>query len=260
MVGEYGKFREKSGKPVLFPWKRKRSGAGARPSAAEAGESEMKILVVCQCYDPEPFRIGDICRGLTERGHQVTVVTGVPNYPEGEIYPGYEDGKRMDEVLDGVRVHRCPCAPRKKGAVNRFINYYSFVHAANRYLGKLEEDFDVVFANQLSPVMMAGPAIRWAKKHGRKTLLYCLDLWPESLLFGGIKAGSPVWRYFLGVSRKIYGGADAIAVSSHGFLSYFRDVLKMDDSRIAYLPQYAESLFEDLPQPQCKRPGVDFLF
>ena len=115
----------------------------------------MKILVVCQYYRPEPFRIADICAALVEAGHEVTVVTGTPNYPEGEIYPGYEGAAHRDEVLDGVRVHRCPIHPRKRGSVHRFWNYYSFVFASRRYLAGLNEEFDVVFVNQLSPVMMA---------------------------------------------------------------------------------------------------------
>ena len=84
----------------------------------------MKILVVCQYYKPEPFRISDICEALVQEGHEVTVVTGTPNYPEGEIYPGYEKGAHGDEVIGGVRVHRCPIVPRKTGAIYRFLNYY----------------------------------------------------------------------------------------------------------------------------------------
>ena len=90
----------------------------------------MKILVVCQYYKPEPFRISDICEALVQRGHQVTVVTGTPNYPEGEIYQGYGQGQHRDEVLNGVTVHRCPLIPRKTGALHRFLNYYSFVHSS----------------------------------------------------------------------------------------------------------------------------------
>ena len=86
----------------------------------------MKILVVCQYYYPEPFRINDICEELVNRGHKVTVVTGEPNYPDGEIYSGYENHKHSDEVLNGVTVHRCPIIPRKTGTANRLLNYYSY--------------------------------------------------------------------------------------------------------------------------------------
>ena len=82
----------------------------------------MKILVVCQHYYPEPFRLPDICETLVRRGHDVTVVTGTPNYPEGEIYDGYEKGTRADETLNGVRVHRCPLIPRKTGTLYRVLN------------------------------------------------------------------------------------------------------------------------------------------
>ena len=144
----------------------------------------MRILVVCQYYSPEPFRLTDICEALVQQGHQVTVVTGTPNYPEGEIYPGYEKGRHAHEVIQGVEVYRCPIIPRKQGAVYRFLNYYSFVLSASRQLRRMQEDFDVVFVNQLSPVMMAQPGLSWAKRHGKRCVLYCLDLWPESLLVG----------------------------------------------------------------------------
>ena len=118
----------------------------------------MKILVVCQHYAPEPFRISDLCEGLVQKGHTVTVVTGTPNYPMGEIYPGYEKGMRADEVINGVTVHRCPIHPRKTGAVLRLWNYYSFPHQAKKYIKTLDASFDVVFVYQLSPVMMARKA------------------------------------------------------------------------------------------------------
>ena len=215
----------------------------------------MKILVVCQYYKPEPFRVSDICETLAAQGHAVTVVTGTPNYPEGAIYPGYEGTAHRDEIVNGVRVHRCPIHPRKRGALHRFWNYYSFVFASKRYLSRLEEDFDVVLVNQLSPVMMAGGALDWAKRHGKKTVLYCLDLWPESLSAGGIRSGSLIYRVFWYISRRIYRGADAIAVTSQGFEDYFRTTLKLPDAKLVYLPQYAEELFDRLPDA-LPHPGV----
>lgn len=215
----------------------------------------MKILVVCQYYKPEPFRISDICEALAAQGHAVTVVTGTPNYPEGEIYPGYEGTAHRDEIINGVRVHRCPIHPRKRGALHRFWNYYSFVFASKRYLSRLDEDFDVVLVNQLSPVMMAEGALDWAKRHGKKTVLYCLDLWPESLSAGGIRPGSLIYRVFWYISRRIYRRADAIAVTSQGFADYFRIALKLPDAKLEYLPQYAEGLFDRLPDAP-PHPGV----
>lgn len=220
----------------------------------------MKILVICQYYHPEPFRISDICKALVSNGHEVTVVTGTPNYPEGEIYKGYENGCRADEVINGVSVHRCPQIPRKTGPVYRLLNYYSYAFSAKHYVKKLKAEFDVVFVNQLSPVMMAEPAISWAKRNSKRCVLYCLDLWPESLLVGGIKKDSLIYKFFLHVSKRIYRNVDRIMVSSRGFLDYFRDVLGMDADVISYLPQYAEEMFSELPETEKNKETVDFLF
>lgn len=220
----------------------------------------MNILVVCQYYKPEPFRISDLCESLAERGHSVTVVTGLPNYPAGELYPGYEDGASRMETVNGVTVHRCAIRPRKSGAVNRFLNYYSFVAASKKCLAQLQGDFDVVFVNQLSPVMMAEGALAYARKHGLQTVLYCLDLWPESLLAGGIRPGSLIYRAFLQISRRIYGGADEICITSRGFARYFGEVLGLPEKRLTYLPQYAEELFDHVPPMRPHDPPYHFLF
>ena len=78
----------------------------------------MKILVVCQHYFPEPFRLPDICEALVKEGHEVLVVTGVPNYPEGKIYRGYRWRKKRDETINGVRVHRCFTIGRRRNSIS----------------------------------------------------------------------------------------------------------------------------------------------
>lgn len=208
----------------------------------------MKILVVCQYYDPEPFRIGDICRALIAKGHEVTVVTGQPNYPEGEIYPGYEKDKRRHEVLDGVEVHRCFTMPRKSGVLHRFLNYYSFMLSSCRFVKKLPGDYDVVLVNQLSPVMMAKAGILYGRKHKKKVVMYCLDLWPESLIAGGIGRSSPIYKFFHRVSRNIYTKMDKILVTSREFTGYLQQQFGIPEEKIQYLPQYAEELFDALPE------------
>lgn len=220
----------------------------------------LKILVVCQHYAPEPFRVGDICEALAEKGHQVTVVTGTPNYPEGEIYPGYEGKDHRDEQIGGVQIHRCPLHPRKHGIIHRIWNYYSFVWSSWRYLRKLNKDFDVVFVNQLTPVMMAESALKWAKKHHKRCVLYCLDLWPESLLVGGIKKNSFIYRLYYKISQRIYRQADHILLTSKGFIPYFRDFLRIDENKLDYLPQYAEELFSEVMPKDTHGAPYHFMF
>lgn len=217
----------------------------------------MKILVICQYYFPEPFRIADICEELVCRGNAVTVVTGVPNYPMGEIYQGYEHGERAQEIIKGVHVVRCPIQPRKKSALHRLWNYYSYPFQSKRALKQLENDFDVVFVYQLSPVMMANAGIWYAKKHHIKSVLYCLDLWPASLNAGGISNGL-IYRWFRMESEKVYSNVDQILISSQSFASYFYEEFGRDDT--LFLPQYAETTYSP---SECKKTPdeyVDFMF
>ena len=84
----------------------------------------MKILTVCQYYHPEPFRIHEVCEELVARGHEVTVLTGTPNYPMGVIPDEYKTGAHSDEVVNGVhiiRVRECPRTPGKAGLANNYI-------------------------------------------------------------------------------------------------------------------------------------------
>lgn len=221
----------------------------------------MKILVVCQYYAPEPFRISDICEELVARGHEVKVLTGVPNYPMGYIYEDYKGGKRRKENINGVDVQRCFTVGRRHGAIWRFLNYYSFMFSSKNMVSKLDDDFDVVFVNQLSPVMMAEAGIKYSKAHKVPLLMYCLDLWPESLCTGGIRKGSAVYNVFHKISKRIYRSYDKILVASRGFENYLSGEFDIPQEKMGYLPQYAEELF-GVTEPKAKDPeeAIDLLF
>ena len=105
----------------------------------------MNILVVSQYYYPEQFRVNDICEELARRGNTVTVLTGLPNYPKGEVYEGYRNGKNRKQTINGVNIVRCSIKPRKTGVVNLAINYVTYAVNASRMAKKLQNVFDVVF-------------------------------------------------------------------------------------------------------------------
>ncbi len=230
-------------------------GTGEIKRSDQVSESEKKkILVICQYYKPEPFRISDICEEMVRRGHEVQVVTGYPNYPEGILYDGYGKGKHIDEVINGVKVHRCFTIPRATGSVKRILNYYSYVASSvtyvcsNKCVASDGGKFDVVFCNQLSPVMMGEAAIAYKKKHHVPTVMYCLDLWPESLIAGGITRDSSIYKLFHKVSKHIYREMDKILITSRLFTEYLEKEFNIEKDRIEYLPQYAEEIFEQIPK------------
>lgn len=220
----------------------------------------MKVLVVCQYYHPEPVRITDICEELVKKGHEVTVLTDIPNYPMGDIYPEYKHGNKRVETINGVKIHRCYTIPRKTNAIMRFLNYHSFSFFSKKYINKLDDDFDVILVNQLSPVMMANAAIKYKNKYNKKVVMYCLDIWPESLCAGGIKKNSIIYKVYYLISKKIYSNIDYILVTSKSFIKYLRDSFNIDEKLIGYLPQYSESLFNIKDCKKEPNDTIDLLF
>ena len=241
-------------------------GTGEMKKASNQTEKvKKKILVICQYYKPEPFRISDICEEMVRRGHEVQVVTGYPNYPEGVLYEGYGKGKHIDKVTEGVKIHRCYTVPRQTGSVKRLMNYYSYAASSTAYVLSKEcvasdgKPFDVVFCNQLSPVMMADAAIAYKKKYKVPVVMYCLDLWPESLIAGGITRESMIYKFFHYVSKRIYRQMDKILITSRMFSDYLRDEFGIKKEKIEYLPQYAEGIFEQIP-PRDEDGVFNFMF
>lgn len=196
----------------------------------------MRILIVCMHYRPEPFVISDIAEYLSSKGHYVQVVTSKPHYGYDKIPEEYIHVD--DEVINGVRVHRCDLAPRGDSTASIIKNYLTFYRNANSYLRKMKEDFDVVYSMSLSPIISVSGANIYAKKHHVKHVLHCLDLWPESVLItGAMSKANPLYGLLYLWSKSIYSKADEILVSSPSFISYFRDVLKMGKANIKYLMQ-----------------------
>lgn len=227
----------------------------------------MKILVVCQHYYPEPFRITDICEELVKMGHDVSILTDVPNYPEGEIYKDYRDGSKRNEIINGVHVYRCYTIPRKHNIFFRLLNYYSFAisssYNAMFKTSRLKhgKNYDVVFVNQSSPVMMAYAGIAYAWKHNKKLVLYCMDLWPDSLVVGGIGRKSLVYKAFHHISKWIYRRCDKILTTSKMFKPHIAQQFGIKEEKIEYMPQYAESTFDGInSQNKENKDSINLVF
>lgn len=221
---------------------------------------KLKVLIISQHYWPENFRITDIAESLVCEGHEVTVLTGLPNYPKGYIFDDYKHGKNRIQEHNGVKIIRAKEIGRRHNIIFRFLNYWSFQHYAKKLVKKLDTDFDVVFINELSPIMSANPGIKYAKMHNKKIVMYEMDLWPESLLAGGIKKGSILYNRYKKVSAKIYSSCDKILVSTKEHIDYIKALPGCDQLDIDYLPQYAESIFEDGDFTSENNGVIDLMF
>lgn len=225
----------------------------------------MKILFVCQHYKPEPFRLSDICEDLVRKGHEVSVLAGIPNYPEGKIYADYRHSKKRREIIEGVTIYRTYTIPRKKSVVYRLLNYFSFAISSTigvllgKYKTKDGSNFDCVFVNQLSPVMMAWAGMVYKNKYKKPLFLYCMDVWPDSLTVGGVKQDGLIFKLFKFISKQVYRASDYIFVTSPSFKNYFVKQFDILEQKITYLPQYAEDLF--IPdESKVNKESVDLTF
>ena len=205
----------------------------------------MKILLISQYFWPENSKVTDISESLVREGHNITVLTGFPNYPQGYIYDGYSKGKNMVQDHNGVHIIRAKLIERRHDLLHRLLNYYSFPYYGSKLAKKLTGDFDVVLAMEESPIMLVKPAITHARKYNKPLIMYEMDLWPESLLAGGIKKNSFIYKHYKKVSAKIYSQFDKIIVSTKEHIPYIKELPNCEDLDIDYLAQYADTVFEE---------------
>ncbi|SFQ98692.1 glycosyltransferase family 4 protein [Desulfoscipio geothermicus] len=205
----------------------------------------MNILVVTQYFWPESFRINDLALSLRKKGHEVTVLTGIPNYPSGSFFPGYGFLKPRYQDYHGIKIIRVPLIPRGKGQGWRLaINYLSFTLSAS-FLAPFycRKKYDLIFVCQYSPVTVGIPAIVLKKLKDIPIMFWIQDLWPESLSATGVVRSLWVLRMVGKLVNFIYQNCNLILVQSRGFFPYVKkEGVKSD--RIIYFPNWAEEMYK----------------
>jgi len=204
----------------------------------------VRILIITQYFWPESFKVNDLALGLLARGHLVEVLTGMPNYPAGRYFDGYRATSPLREDYHGIAVHRVPLVPRGRGrAWNFVLNYASYaVLASLRVLGLARRRWDVTFLFVGSPVTAILPALVLRRFWRVPSVLWVLDLWPESVTASGM-VRSP---FLIGAIRRIsswlYRSADLVLGSSEAFAPRLK-ALGVAPHRIGYLPGWAEDSY-----------------
>lgn len=217
----------------------------------------MRILVVSQYFWPENFRVNDLVKEWGQRGHEVTVLTGIPNYPTGRVFAAYRKQPNAFTQYAGANVVRVPVLSRGNSRLRLMLNYFSFVLAASIFgLWRLRGmKADVIFVFEPSPVTVGLPAILLSKIKKAPIVFWVLDLWPDTLAAVGAVSSTYVLRWVGNVVRFIYDRCTLVLGQSHAFLDSIA-LYCNDRSKIRYFPNWSEDLFavENVkPAPEIPR-------
>lgn len=217
------------------------------------------ILIVSQYFFPEQFRINDICEEWVKRGYEVTVLTGIPNYPQGKFYEGYGLIKKRNEKYKGINIIRLPIISRGHNAIGLVLNYFSFVISGViwKLFTKIKADY--VFIYEVSPMTQALPGVWYSKRKKIPCYIYIMDLWPENIEYTtGINN-----KFLINAIQKmvdyIYRSCDKIFVSSENFINAIK-LRGIEEEAIKFWPQYAEDYYRPLIDSKCVEIPQDGIF
>ena len=207
----------------------------------------MRILIATQYFHPENFKSNDVAFELAKRGHIVTVLTNIPNYPQGKFYKGYGIFRRRIETVNGVKIYRTFVIPRGKGGgIMLALNYFSWAFIASVWAFFLAvfHRYDAIIVHETSPITQGFPALVVKRMQRIPLYFWVLDLWPESLQSAGHINNRHILGFFTWVTKLMYRNSDKILISSRGFR---KSILEKGDfaDRLEYFPNWAEDAFSD---------------
>ena len=203
----------------------------------------MHLIVVSQYFWPENFKINDIVSEMVKKGHEVTVLTGLPNYPNGKIYSEYKHNPKQFSNYMGAKIIRSPIISRGSGRLSLLLNYITFFISASVVgVQKLRKiDFDVIFVYEPSPITVALPAIVLKSFFNKPIALWVLDLWPDTLSAVNITKSKAILSAVGKLVGFIYKRCDLILTQSESFIPRINEYVG-NESNIRYFPSWSESL------------------
>jgi glycosyltransferase involved in cell wall biosynthesis len=206
----------------------------------------MKILIITQYFYPENFRINDFAFKMAKRGHEVSVLTGVPNYPEGKPFGKYKN--LGSENIKGVAVYRVPLIARGKSrGFELALNYISFLISAFIFgpflLRKVKPC--IIFSINYSPATVGLVGVFFSKIKKAPLALWVQDLWPDSLIATGAVRSGLILGAVRSMVKFIYSKSKIIFIQSRAFKKSILPLGFSNGKKISYLPNWAEDDFNN---------------
>jgi colanic acid biosynthesis glycosyl transferase WcaI len=198
----------------------------------------MRFLILTQYYSPEigapQTRLAAMARVLRAQGHEVEVVTAVPNYPQGRIFSGYKGRFSVRENYQGVAVHRSWVYASSGGGPKRLLNYLSFAATSVLGLARAEKP-DVLFIES-PPLFLGVPGLLWARKSGVRTVFNVADLWPDSVVEMGLMRDGVFIQLARQLEKWIYRKADYVAAMTDHIRGELIEKKQVPAEKVVFFP------------------------
>lgn len=202
----------------------------------------MKLLILTPHFYPENFKVNDMAFELQRRGHDVSVMTPIPDYPEGKYYKGYGAFRKRHEIINGVEVHRSLIIPRHNGSSFwlslNYLSYTVFASLKSIWYG-MAKKYDAIIVHEPSPILVGLPAIIIKKFQKIPIHFWVLDLWPESLTAAGGIDNKLILSPFEKMTRWVYKNCKTILIGSKGYKKSICSKGNFND-KIHYFPNWVE--------------------
>jgi len=205
----------------------------------------VKILIISQYFWPESFRINDLALALKSKRHDVSILTGLPNYPSGKLFEGFSWRSFGKSDYQGISIYRVPLFVRRQGKPWQLaLNYLSFVFFAC-FLGPIlcRKKYDIIFVFEPSPFTIGIPGVLFRRLKKAPMIFWVQDLWPESLSATGAVQSQLMIRWVGYMVRFIYNRCEHVLIQSRSFAE---PAIKAgaNPAHVQYFPNWAESFYQ----------------
>lgn len=205
----------------------------------------MKYIIICPIYPPEPivsaFTSSQIAEKLRASDHKVTVITSFPNRPGGKVYDGYKRKLFQAQIQEnGIKIFRCFSTLSRSSTIpSRFLENLSFAFTSGICL-LFSPKPDLVYSNSW-PIFSTGLMALICRIRHIPYIISVQDIYPETLLNQGrIKSDGAIYSFLLKVDQWIVNGSRKTILISEEFAQVYKSTRKIDDDKIAVIPNWID--------------------
>jgi len=205
-----------------------------------------KILIVAECFYPEEFKINDVALSWKDKGYDVDILTMVPTYPLGQVFPGYKNSFFQKDEYQGINIFRVHATTGyRDNATKKILKYINFMILGGLISLFIGRKYDYVFGFNTGALTSMLPMVLIRKIYKKPSTLWVQDVWPESVYAYGFKKTKVLSTLLDAFVKFMHHNITAIAISSKGFESKLKPYTKKG-LKFNYTPNWADDLDMDI--------------